>query len=71
VLLCCELVGAVRLLRQRGLHRQFTGVAGQAMALTTDLPWDDRDRDLRGDLAAAEALLDDLGRLVGDTDQFS
>lgn len=71
VLLCCELVGAVRLLRQRGLHRQFTGVAGQAMALTTDLPWDDRDRDLRGDLAAAEALLDDLGRLVGDADQFS
>lgn len=71
VLLCCELVGAVRLLRQRGLHKSFSGVAGEAMSLAAVLPWDDRDRDLRGDLAAAEALLDDLGRLVGDADQFS
>lgn len=64
VLLCCELVGAIRLLRQRGLHDRFTGVAGAAVALAAELPWDDDDRDLRGDLAAAEALLDDLGRLV-------
>jgi histidine ammonia-lyase len=71
VLLCCELVGAVRLLRQRGLHHRFTGVAGQAVALADDLPWDDTDRDLRGDLAAAEALLDELGRLVTDADQLS
>jgi histidine ammonia-lyase len=68
VLLCCELVGAVRLLRQRGLHDRFTGVAGDAVALAADLPWDDDDRDLRGDLAAAGALLDDLGRLLPDTD---
>lgn len=64
VLLCCELVGAVRLLRQRGLHDRFSGVAGEAVALSADLPWDDHDRDLRGDLAAAGALLDDLGRLI-------
>jgi histidine ammonia-lyase len=68
VLLCCELVGAVRLLRQRGLHDRFTGIAGEAVALAADLPWDDDDRDLRGDLAAAGALLDDLGRLLPDTD---
>jgi histidine ammonia-lyase len=66
VLLCCELVGAVRLLRQRGLHDRFTGVAGQAVALAADLPWNDDDRDLRGDLAAAGVLLDDLGRLLPD-----
>jgi histidine ammonia-lyase len=64
VLLCCELVGAVRLLRQRGLHDRFAGVAGEAVALTQGLPWDDGDRDLRGDLVAAGPLLDDLGRLV-------
>ncbi len=64
VLLCCELVGAVRLLRQRGLHDRFAGVAGEAVALTQDLPWDDGDRDLRGDLVAAGPLLDDLGRLI-------
>ena len=64
VLLCCELVGAVRLLRQRNLHDRFTGVAGEAAALAADLPWNDDDRDLRGDLAAAGALLDDLGRLL-------
>ncbi|MHA3019140.1 aromatic amino acid lyase [Mycobacterium sp. BMJ-28] len=71
VLLCCELVGAVRLLRQRGLQDSFTGVAGAAMALAADLPEDDEDRDLRGDLAAAEALLDDLGPLVCDAERFS
>ncbi|AKS32259.1 aromatic amino acid lyase [Mycolicibacterium goodii] len=68
VLLCCELVGAVRLLRQRGLHESFTGVVGEAMSLAAVLPRDDQDRDLRGDLATAETLLDDLGRLVGDTE---
>ncbi|MEV0672783.1 aromatic amino acid lyase [Mycobacterium sp. NPDC050441] len=71
VLLCCELVGAVRLLRQRGLHDRFTGVAGEAMALSADLPWNDEDRDLRGDLAAAQLLLDDIGRLVPGTDDLS
>ena len=64
VLLCCELVGAVRLLRQRGLDDQFTGVVGDALALAAVLPRNDEDRDLRGDIALAESLLDDIGRLV-------
>ena len=68
VLLACELVGALRLLRQRGLHDRFTGVLGDALALAAGLPWNDDDRDLRGDLAAAEELLDDLGRLVPDSE---
>ncbi|KAA0098535.1 histidine ammonia-lyase [Mycolicibacterium sp. P1-18] len=64
VLLCCELVGAVRMLRQRGVADRFGGVLGRALALAADLPRDDEDRDLRGDLAAAEGLLDELGRLI-------
>ena len=66
VLLCCELVGAVRLLRQRRLDDRFAGLLGEALALAADLPREDEDRDLRGDLAEAEVLLDDLGRLVPD-----
>lgn len=64
VLLCCELVGAVRLLRQRGIVDRFRGVLGRALALAADLPRDEEDRDLRGDLAKAETVLDDLGRLI-------
>lgn len=64
VLLCCELVGAVRLLRQRGLDGRYGGVVGDALALAGALPHDDGDRDLRGDVAAAESVLDDIGRLV-------
>lgn len=65
VLLCCELVGAVRLMRQRELDTQFTGVVGDALALAATLPRGFEDRDLRGDIALAESLLDDIGRLVG------
>jgi histidine ammonia-lyase len=64
VLLCCELVGAIRLLRQRRLGERFAGVLGRAFRLAAGLPSNDEDRDLRGDIAAAELLLDDLGRLV-------
>ncbi len=64
VLLCCELVGAVRLLRQRGLDDQFSGVVGDTLALAAVLPRNDEDRDLRGDIALAESVLDDIGRLV-------
>jgi histidine ammonia-lyase len=67
VLLCCELVGAVRLLRQRRLIDRFTGVLGAALELASGLPTDDEDRDLRGDLAVAETLLDGIGRLVPTT----
>ena len=64
VLLCCELVGAVRLLRQRGLDDQFSGVVCDTLALASVLPHNDEDRDLRGDIALAESVLDDIGRLV-------
>jgi histidine ammonia-lyase len=64
VLLCCELVGAVRLLRQRGLDEKFSGVVGDTLALAAVLPYNDEDRDLRGDVALAESLLDDIGRLI-------
>jgi histidine ammonia-lyase len=64
VLLCCELVGAVRLLRQRRIEERFTGVLADALALAAALPRNDEDRDLRGDIAAAEPLLDELGRLI-------
>jgi histidine ammonia-lyase len=68
VLLCCELVGAVRLLRQRRLDESFTGVLGDALELASVLPRNDEDRDLRGDIASAELILDDLGRLLPDPD---
>ncbi|MDT5237034.1 MAG: histidine ammonia-lyase, partial [Mycobacterium sp.] len=57
-------VGAVRLLRLRGLDNQFSGAVGDALALADVLPRDVDDRDLRGDIALAESLLDDIGRLV-------
>ncbi|GAB7071818.1 aromatic amino acid lyase [Mycobacterium hodleri] len=64
VLLCCELVGAVRLLRQRRIDRSLTGVLGHAVELASGLPRNDEDRDLRGDIATAEPLLDQLGQLI-------
>jgi histidine ammonia-lyase len=64
VLQCCELVGAVRLLRQRGLEGTFRGVVGDALELSSVLPRSMEDRDLRGDIALAESLLDDIADLV-------
>ena len=64
VLLCCELVGAVRMLRQRGIENRLGGALGRALALANDLPRNDEDRDLRGDIAVAEGLLDEFGRLI-------
>jgi histidine ammonia-lyase len=66
VLLGCELVGAVRLLRQRGIDDRFEGVLGAALEVAAELPDNNEDRDLRGDLAVAESILDDLGRLIED-----
>jgi histidine ammonia-lyase len=37
---------------------------GDALALADILPRNNEDRDLRGDIALAESLLDDIGRLV-------
>jgi histidine ammonia-lyase len=51
-------------LRQRGLDDQFSGAVGDALALADTLPGGTEDRDLRGDIALAESLLDDIGRLV-------
>jgi len=64
VLLCCELVGAMRLLRQRGMDTAMTGVLGDAVELASGLPRNDEDRDLRGDLATADPVLDQLGQLI-------
>jgi histidine ammonia-lyase len=64
VLLCCELVGAVRLLRQRKLDGRFSGVVGDALALASALPRNIEDRDLRDDIVLAESVLDDVGRLI-------
>jgi histidine ammonia-lyase len=64
VLQCCELVGAVRLLRQRGLDGKFSGVVGDALDLAAVLPPSIDDRDLRGDISLAESVLDDIGGLV-------
>lgn len=68
VLLCCELVGAVRLLRQRGLDDRFSGVVGDAVQLAAVLPRNVEDRDLRSDIVLAESLLDDIGLLVPEAD---
>ena len=64
VLLCCELVGAVGCCGSAGSGTASQACSGEAFALAADLPRNDEDRDLRGDIAAAELLLDDLGRLV-------
>ncbi|WP_454852806.1 aromatic amino acid ammonia-lyase [Promicromonospora soli] len=58
-LLACELVGAVRLLRQRGVVLP-AGPLGDAFELAAALPAEDADRDLRDDLEIAEKLLDAL-----------
>ncbi|WP_129785773.1 aromatic amino acid ammonia-lyase [Promicromonospora panici] len=58
-LLACELVGAVRLLRQRGVVLP-EGPLGDAFELAAALPAEDADRDLRDDLEVAEKLLDAL-----------
>jgi histidine ammonia-lyase len=42
----------------------FSGVVGDALELTSVLPRSSEDRDLRGDIALAESLLDDIGGLV-------
>jgi histidine ammonia-lyase len=55
--LACELVAAVRALRQRGAEpsgARLRAVYGQCLR---DLPADDRDRALDTDLAAAERVI--------------
>ncbi len=64
VLLASELVGAARLLRQRGISVPDAGVLRDALDIVAALPDDDSDRDLRGDVEAAERLLYELATLV-------
>ncbi|HYI33516.1 MAG TPA: aromatic amino acid ammonia-lyase [Glaciibacter sp.] len=64
VLLASELVGAVRLLRQRGITESAPGIIRDALTVTAALPTDDADRDLRGDIETAGRLLGDLAALV-------
>lgn len=66
VLLSCELLGAARALRQRERTAGHTGPLARATALAAALPFDDADRDLRGDLDEAGVLLDDLATILDD-----
>ena len=63
VLLACELVGAMRLLRTKGVDAHASGILGDALGVASALSADDSDRDLRGDIALAGKLLDELGQL--------
>lgn len=58
-LLACELVGAVRLVRQRGVVLP-AGPLADAFEVAAALPAEDADRDLRDDLEIAQKLLDAL-----------
>ncbi|WP_277211162.1 aromatic amino acid ammonia-lyase [Isoptericola croceus] len=62
LLLACELVGAVRLLRQQGAELAARPLR-DALDLAGRLPAEDADRDLRGDLEIAQQLLDGLSRV--------
>lgn len=64
VLLACELIGTIRLLRHRNMIPHLAGIASAAATLCAALPDSPADRDLRSDLAIADELLDDLGRLT-------
>lgn len=64
VLLACELVSAVRLLRKRDVGGEWRGVVREAMSIVESLPAERADRDLRPDIAMASGMLDDLGRLL-------
>lgn len=63
VLLGCELLDAIRLLRQKGtnLHTLPSTELKKAFSLCDSLTHDDTDRDLRPDLALAQQLIDNIG----------
>jgi histidine ammonia-lyase len=42
----------------------LAGVVGDTLVLAAVLPRGDEDRDLRGDIALAESVLDEIGLLV-------
>jgi histidine ammonia-lyase len=59
-LLACELVAAVRALRQRGIVPSGAGLRAVHDRCAGELPADDEDRPLDTDIATAERLIDDL-----------
>ncbi|HTU72636.1 MAG TPA: aromatic amino acid ammonia-lyase [Trebonia sp.] len=61
-LLACELVAAVRALRQRGLKPSGTRLRAVYDRCAGDLPAGEEDRPLDADIAAAERLVDEAGR---------
>lgn len=65
-LVACELVGSVRLLRQRGMGARDlpTEALRRALALTATMNPNDQDRSLREDLVDAQALLPVLAALA-------
>jgi histidine ammonia-lyase len=64
-LIACELLGAVRVVRRRGIAQRLTGPLAAVFALaSTSLGSDDADRDLRPDLERATALLGEIADLV-------
>jgi histidine ammonia-lyase len=66
VLLACELVAAVRALRQRSARGAAapSPILDQVLDVCAPLPDDVRDRDLSGDLDVAARLLDELADLL-------
>lgn len=64
VLLACELVAAVRAVRERGTTPATPPLLRQVLSACTDLPDDRRDRDLSPDLDVAASLLDGLAELL-------
>lgn len=70
VLLACELVSAVRLLRRRAGGSELdagtsaASTLGRALSIVESLPAEGVDRDLRPDMSAASEMLDSLGTLL-------
>jgi histidine ammonia-lyase len=65
VVLAAELVAAARALRQRGIGpAALSDRLGAALTVAGRLPGDDADRDLTGDLAAAQGLLPELAAVL-------
>jgi histidine ammonia-lyase len=58
--LACELVAAIRALRQRGVQPAGTRLLTVYERGVSRLPADDEDRPLDTDVAAAEDVIDDL-----------
>ncbi|MDQ1732123.1 MAG: histidine ammonia-lyase [Pseudonocardiales bacterium] len=66
--LAAELLAAVRCLRQRGIE---PGRLAPAVAAMATVGVDDRDRDLTGDLAAAEAVVGELAQIMSSSGRSS